>query len=124
MKIMQNRMKGPRIDPRPHVPLRSVAFAVLAALAATPRPGIEILDEVNATGAGHKILGPGTLYRLMRDLRQEGLIARTNAPKSLQDERQAYHALTPLGDAVLRLEIARLQRTLALAAGVSPASPR
>jgi len=117
-------MKDPSLDPRPHLPLRPVAFAVLAALAPRPRPGIEILDDVNRTAAGHRLLGPGTLYRLMRELRQEGLIARSPAPKTVQDERQTYHALTRLGEAVLAAEIARLQRTLALAAGVTSPTPR
>ena len=97
---------------------------MLAALAAAPPPRIEIVEEVNATGSGYRLLGPGTLYRLMRDLRHEGLIARTTAPKGVRDERQTYHTLTPLGGAVLRAEIARLQRTLALASGASPASSR
>jgi DNA-binding PadR family transcriptional regulator len=99
------------------LPLRPAAFAVLAALADTPRPGIEVLDFVNATVPGRPILGPGTLYRLMRELRQEGLIARA-APRHGEraaDERQVLHALTPLGRAVLRAETARLERTLALA---------
>jgi DNA-binding PadR family transcriptional regulator len=120
---MQNRMKN-RPDPRAYLPVRPVAFAVLAALAAAARPGIEILDEVNGTVPGSPLLGPGTLYRLLRELRHDGLIARSQSPRSVQDDRQTFHRLTPLGEAVLRAETARLQRTLALAAGISPASPR
>jgi DNA-binding PadR family transcriptional regulator len=120
---MQNRTKEPP-DPRRHLPLRPVAFAVLAALAAAPRPGIDVLDEVNSTVPGSPLLGPGTLYRLLRDLRHEGLIARSESPRSVQDDRQTFHRLTPLGAAVLAAEVARLQRTLALAARISPASPR
>ena len=122
MKIMQNRMKEPRLDTRPHLPLRPVAFAVLAALASAPRPGIDVLDEVNATVPGSPLLGPGTLYRLMRELRHDGLIARSPSPRGVDDERQAFHRLTPLGEAVLGAEIARLERTLALAGRVSPDS--
>lgn len=104
-------------DAASHLPLRPAAFAVLAALAETARPGIEILDFVNATVPRRPLLGPGTLYRLMRELRQEGLIARVRerSEPAAADERQVFHALTPLGRAVLQAESARLERTLALA---------
>ena len=70
MKIMQNRSKFRRRRGRAHLPLRPVACAVLAALAHGPRPGIDVLEAVNATVPGRPILGPGTLYRLLRELRQ------------------------------------------------------
>jgi DNA-binding PadR family transcriptional regulator len=120
---MQNRTnRRTAAEVERHVPLRPVAFAVLAALADGPRPGIDILDEVNTTVPRRPLLGPGTLYRLMRELRQEGLIARTDRAAGVHDERQAYHVLTSLGLAVLRAEVARLRRTIELAAGVAPAS--
>jgi DNA-binding PadR family transcriptional regulator len=116
MKILRKRTQPSRLaDARDHLPMRPVAFAVLAALAAGPCPGIDILDEVNATVPRHPILGPGTLYRLLRELRQEGLIAREARVAHAEDERQAHHALTPLGRAVLKAESGRLRRTLGLA---------
>jgi DNA-binding PadR family transcriptional regulator len=110
--------RPPRDDPRRHLPLRPAAFALLAALADGGRPGIALLDEINATTPRFPLLGPGTLYRLMRDLRHEGLIARAERAEP-RDERQAFHVLTPLGRAVLRAEVARLRRTIALAAAVA-----
>ena len=62
--------------------------------------------------------GPGTLYRVMRELRHEGLITRTDPAEAPGDERQVHHALTPLGQAVLRAELGRLQRTILLAGAV------
>lgn len=117
---MQNRTKRPAVGAvLPHVPLRPVAFAVLASLADGSRPGIDVLEEVNTTVPGRPLLGPGTLYRLMRELRQTGLITRTGRGATRadgsRDERQAFHALTPLGVAVLRAEVARLRRTIELA---------
>jgi DNA-binding PadR family transcriptional regulator len=88
---------------------------VLAALADGPRPGIDVLEDVNATVAGRRLLGPGTLYRLMRELRHEGLIERAPRGTHSADERQAHHTLTALGRAVLGAEAARLRRTLKLA---------
>ncbi len=103
------------MDPRDFLPLRPAAFALLASLADGPRPGIAILDEVNATVPGRPLLGPGTLYRLMRELRAEGLLDRDPRGTQSGDERQAPHVLTPLGRAVMRAEAARLRRTLRLA---------
>ena len=130
MKTMQNRSKRTdRDDVERHLPLRPVACAVLAALADAPRPGIDVLDAVNATVPGRPLLGPGTLYRVMRELRHDGLISRTEPDEAPGDERQVHHALTPLGQAVLRAELTRLQRTILLAGSVDgrrgrPASER
>jgi DNA-binding PadR family transcriptional regulator len=110
-------MQTPARDPRRHLPLRPSAFAVLAALADGPLPGIDVLEAVNATVPGSPLLGPGTLYRLLRELRHEQLIARVETGAA--DERQAHHDLTPLGRAVLRAEVTRHRRTLDLADGRS-----
>jgi DNA-binding PadR family transcriptional regulator len=117
LKIIRFRMKS--VDPAQHLPLRPAAFAVLAALANRPLHGIDVLDEVNATVTGGKLLGPGTLYRLMRELRQVGFIERAESDDEPgRDERKTLHVLTPLGRAVLRAEVARLQRTIKLARAV------
>jgi DNA-binding PadR family transcriptional regulator len=114
---MQNRSKRvAAADVERHLPLRAVAGAVLAALAEEPRPGIDVLEAVNATVPGRPLLGPGSLYRLMRELRQEGLITRVEPDADPGDDRQVHHALTPLGRAVLAAEVERLRRTLTLAA--------
>lgn len=94
------------------LPVRPSALAVMAALAEGPLPGFEILERANA-GAARPLLGPGTLYRLMRDMRQEGLIERVAAPDGNgADERRQYHELTRFGVAVLGAEAARLRHTL------------
>lgn len=102
----------PETDLHRHLPLRPSAFAVLAALDAEPRTGVEILEVAARTGVS--ILGPGTLYRLMRELRQEGWIERVPPPNEERttDARRQHHALTAEGRAVLRLEAERLRRTL------------
>lgn len=98
--------------PESRLPLRPRAFAVLAVLAEGPLPGIDILQRVEDIGAS--ILGPGTLYRLLRELRDEGLVERTAQPPAgtVDDERRAYHALTPRGRELLVAEAARLRRTI------------
>jgi DNA-binding PadR family transcriptional regulator len=110
-----------------HLPLRPVACAVLASLSHGARPGIDVLEAVNATLPGRPILGPGTLYRLLRELRQARLIVRAEPEAratAAHDDRQVHHLLTPLGEAVLRAELARLRRTLTLADRVRPAPQR
>jgi DNA-binding PadR family transcriptional regulator len=100
------------------LPIRPAAFAVLAALGDAPRPGFEILERVNASVRSRPLLGPGTLYRLMRELRRDGWIERTTVPRGAdggEDERRQYHALTPLGRQILKAEATRLQRAMAMA---------
>lgn len=87
----------------------------MAALAEGPKIGIDILDAVNATAPGGGLLGPGTLYRLLRELRQQGLVTHAELPDGVSDDRHSPHALTPLGSAVLDADIQRLQRTIHLA---------
>ena len=124
MKILRPPSRSRFGEPGRHLPLRPAAFAVLAALAGGPCPGIDILDRVNATVPGRPLLGPGTLYRLMRELRDQALIARTDTAPGVNDDRQTYHALTGLGSAVLAAECDRLSRTMKLAKSALPARPR
>lgn len=115
---MQNRSKqsaATRAVVERHLPLRPVACAVLASLADRARPGFEVLEAVNATVPGRPLLGPGTLYRLMRELRQAGLIERADPAADPGDDRQVHHVLTTLGRTVLEAELDRLRRTLTLA---------
>lgn len=104
------------------LPLRPAAFAVLAALADRPAAGFEILERANAATPGNPILGPGTLYRLMRELRQAGWIERSASPEGADDDRRTYHRLTASGRAVLGAEAERLRRTLR-AAGLLERTP-
>lgn len=102
------------------LPLRPTAFSVLAALADSPLHGYAIMEAVNDTLPARPVLGPGTLYRLLREMRREGLIDRVEPPpgeEGGEDERRSYHALTALGRAALKAEGARLRRTLE-AAGI------
>lgn len=114
---MLKRMKQPTAaEVETHLPLRPVACTVMAALADGPRVGVEILEAINATTRGGTLAGPGTLYRLLRDLRQEGLIIRADPPHGVTDDRHSPHALTPLGAAVLEADLDRLKRTIHMAA--------
>ena len=113
-------------DPASRLPLRPVAFSTLAALAEGTKAGFAILSAVNDTLPGTPILGPGTLYRLLRELSSEGLIEPVAAPKAQKDDdaRRQYYALTAEGHATLRAEAERLRATLAAARLLDPRTPR
>ena len=102
-------------------PLRPVALAILAALASGPRSGVDVMSAANSTLLSGRLLGPGTLYRVLRDLRRAGLIARVDVPATV-DDRITHHELTKLGRRVVDAELDRLARTLALA-GARPTRP-
>lgn len=102
-------------DPTDELPLHPSALVVLSALAAEPLPGVGILES--AASAGRPVLGPGTLYRLLRDLRRSGWVERVDPPGAAgeADERRRYYALTGAGYRVLALETERLTSVLAQA---------
>ena len=93
------------------LPLTPVAFEILLALADGERHGYSILQEVDARSGGAVSLHAGTLYRALARLLESGLIAELDAPPDPadDDERRRYYRLTPLGIAVARAEVTRLE---------------
>jgi DNA-binding PadR family transcriptional regulator len=87
-------------------------FHILLALAAGERHGYAIMRTVAADTDGAVRLGPGTLYRTLRDLLAAGLIEECEArpDPALDDERRRYYRLTPRGKDVVRAEVQRLAR--------------
>jgi DNA-binding PadR family transcriptional regulator len=106
------------------LPLQPAAFHILLALADGDRHGYAIIQEVAASTGGALRLGPGTLYRTVQRLLEQGLIVETRdrpAPE-LDDERRRYYRITPLGLAVARAETGRLAVLvkIARARGLAP----
>ena len=99
------------------LPLTPAAFHILLSLAGGERHGYGIMQEVAASTEGQMRLGPGTLYRSIKQLLEAGLIAeagqRTDA--ALSDERRRYYRLTDLGQRVAQAEALRLARLVAQA---------
>ena len=97
------------------VPLRPAVFEVLLTLADGPRHGYAIMQEVEERTEGSVRLLPGTLYRFLHRLVEEGLLVELPEPsKSSGRERRTYE-LTSLGRDVVREETKRLRATLAVA---------
>jgi DNA-binding PadR family transcriptional regulator len=70
------------------------------------------MREVEALTDGATRLGPGTLYRTLRELLDAGLIAESGErpDPAHDDERRRYYALTDLGRRAALAETRRLAR--------------
>jgi DNA-binding PadR family transcriptional regulator len=92
------------------LPLTPVVLEIALALAAGERHGYEIMQDVERRTDGQISLHPGTLYRALGRLLDQGLIEELDErPAGGQDdERRRYYRLTPLGHAVARAEVERL----------------
>lgn len=98
-------------DPDAFMPLRPVDFLILLTLAAGDRHGYGIMQDILERSGGSVRLEAGNLYRNIRRLLADGLLAeseRRPAP-DLDDERRRYFALTPTGRRVLAAEARRLR---------------
>ena len=92
--------------------LTSAQFHILLALAEGDSHGYGIMQEVERRTAGARELGPGTLYRSIKQLLERGLIAEVapegedvHAPGS---QRRTY-SLTPAGKRLAVQEARRLR---------------
>ena len=94
------------------LPLRPLFLSVLLALREEPQHGYDVLEQVNQDQGRYTILGPGSLYRTLKEMRELGLIERRPMPEGESDGRRAYHAITTVGHRVLNLEVDRLQRAM------------
>ena len=126
MTTMTDRFRGFRRDDVDDLlPLPPATFHILLALADEDRHGYAIIQDVSARTDGALKLSPGTLYRSIQRLLEQGLIVETSdrpAPE-LDDERRRYYRITPLGTAAARAEARRLNELvrMARARGLAPA---
>lgn len=102
-----------RNDPRGLLPLSPLAFHMLVALADTPRHGYSISKEVETLTDGAIKLGPGTLYRLIKEMLADGWIAEAAGGDA--DPRRKYYRLTPWGRRIAQAEAERLDDLLRVA---------
>jgi DNA-binding PadR family transcriptional regulator len=104
-------------DAASFLPLPEAAFAILLAVAEEDRHGYAILQDVSARTRGQIKRGPGTLYRSIQRMLEQGLIEETRerpAPEE-DDERRRYYRITALGRAVARGQTRRLADLVKLA---------
>ena len=101
-------MSSPSRPPQAFLPLTSVVFEILVALAGGDRHGYSILTEVRErTG---EALRPGSLYRAIGRLLDDRLIEELDErpDREIDDERRRYYRLTDLGRRVAEAEAVRL----------------
>lgn len=94
--------------------LNGAVFHILLALAQGDLHGLGIADRVEAATGGAVELGPGTLYRSLKEMVEEGLIREADAPAEA-DPRRKYYAITAAGRAAVTAEAGRLERLVELA---------
>jgi DNA-binding PadR family transcriptional regulator len=117
-------MSDERPDPDSLLPLPAATFHILLALGEGDRHGYAIMERVRERTRGEVKLSPGTLYRSIQRMLEQGLVEETRerpAPE-YDDERRRYYRLTPLGAAAARAEAGRLVDLvrLARASGLAP----
>lgn len=106
-------------DVRALLPLRPRVFAILLALAGEPRHGYGLMRELQEAPGEQWLLGPATLYRTLKQLEGDGLIAGADGPGEESDgPPRRYYALTGFGRRVAAAEAERMRGLVARAAAV------
>ena len=90
--------------PDEHQPLRPLVFQILLLLNESALHGYGIMQAINERAGRNVILGPATLYRTLKELRNEGLIEEGQA----DDERRRVYHLTAAGQRTARAEAERM----------------
>jgi DNA-binding PadR family transcriptional regulator len=104
-----------RTDPSSFLPLRPVDFILLLTLVDGEQHGYALAREIAERTDGVVDLGAGNLYRVIKRLLEDGLVAQSARRPLLEDddERRIYYRITPLGSRVAALEAQRLRTLLA-----------
>jgi DNA-binding PadR family transcriptional regulator len=96
-------------------PLPLATFHILMAVAEEDRHGYAIIQDVSARTRGELKLSPGTLYRSIQRMLEQGLLVESRERPEIDDERRRYYRITPLGREVAKAEAQRLQQLVRLA---------
>lgn len=115
-----------KATPEDWLPLTQPALQVLLSLADGEKHGYAILKEIARRTEAAVAMSVSTLYGVLQRLERDALIreAATRPDPDLDDERRRYFRITDLGRDVLRAELARFERAIAMAAAkrLRPAS--
>ena len=95
-------------------PLKPAVFHILLALAAREKYGYALMQAVREASDGHVLLSPGSFYRHLAKLMDDGLVVEA-APRRTGDDprRGTYYRLTARGHSVLADERKRLAALVA-----------
>jgi DNA-binding PadR family transcriptional regulator len=90
------------------------ALYVLLALSDGERHGYAIIKEIESVTDGALSILPGTLYRIVKQLVDDGWIAEVSGSEA-KDERRRYYRLTPRGRKAAQSEVARMAMIVSIA---------
>jgi DNA-binding PadR family transcriptional regulator len=76
----------------------SASFFVLLALSKGPSHGLGIAEDVAQFTEGEVLLGPGTLYRCLKELSEAGAIERVQVDEAPDVPHRKYYRLTASGE--------------------------
>lgn len=100
-------------------PLKPAVFHILLALAAGDNYGYAVMQSVRRTSDGRVPLSPGSFYRHLAKLMNDGLVAELSQRRGSDDPRRgAYYRLTARGQRVLPEERRRLAALIAAIDGL------
>ena len=95
------------------LPLRPRVFAILLALAQRPMHGYGLMKSLSDAGEGW-LLGPGTLYRLLKEMQVDGLIVTApGAPGASDGPPRRNYMLSGFGRRVAVAEGSRMEKLVA-----------
>jgi DNA-binding PadR family transcriptional regulator len=104
------------VDPHTLLPLKAVELELLLALVDQERHGYGLVQRIAERTDGMVRLEPGNLYRVIKRLLADGLVAESGRrPVADADERRRYYRLTPYGARVADAELGRLRTLVASA---------
>ena len=89
---------------RVYVPMTETGFYILFCLQKEMH-GYNITQKVKEMTEGQVEIGPGTMYGTLGKMEKDGLIEFVR-----EEEKRKLYKITPLGQEVLQLEIARIKR--------------
>src|SRR5262245_26456767 len=112
-------MRRHQRDPIESLPLTPAVFHILLALSDGEKHGYAIMQEVETRSAGVLRIGPGTLYRSIQKMLDDGLIEESGQRPhpDVDDERRRYYRMTAFGKNVAAAEAQRLADIVRVAQG-------
>lgn len=99
---------------QPSGTISPAALYVLLALGDGDRHGYAIIKEIKALTRDAVVILPGTLYRIVKQLVDDGWIAEVEDADT-EDERRRYYRLTARGRKAAQTEVARMAMIVSLA---------
>lgn len=100
-------------SPPTRTPLKPAVFHILLALSQGQLHGLAIADSVEAETDGQIRLGPGTLYRSLKEMSEAGLVGQVRVGD--EDPRRKTYEISADGRSLVQAEAERLARVVEVA---------